>query len=199
MLHTLHLVRHGEVHNPDHVVYADLPGFTLSDLGMRQAQAATAHLADRGADVVVASPLERAVETAAIVARGLEVPVTTDERLTEWRLSNRWAGVRWDDLPERFPGELEAYLATPDVLPFSPEPLADVADRGAAAIAELGARHPGAAAVVVSHMDPVQALRLHLVGRPLAELGDNPPGHATVITLVSDNGAWREASVWTPE
>ena len=45
-MRTIHLIRHGEVHNPDHVVYADLDGFGLSELGRQQARAAAARLAE---------------------------------------------------------------------------------------------------------------------------------------------------------
>ena len=34
---TIHFVRHGEVHNPDHILYERLPGFHLSDRGRRMA------------------------------------------------------------------------------------------------------------------------------------------------------------------
>ncbi|MFQ5427057.1 MAG: histidine phosphatase family protein, partial [Gaiellales bacterium] len=53
MLHTIHLVRHGEVENPDHVVYADLPGFGLSATGSAQAEAAANHLHDKRVQVVL--------------------------------------------------------------------------------------------------------------------------------------------------
>ena len=63
----VYLVRHGEVANPNHVVYADLPGFNLSPLGVRQAHAAGRHLARRPIDAVVTSPLARAVQTATAI------------------------------------------------------------------------------------------------------------------------------------
>ncbi|MEX2419029.1 MAG: histidine phosphatase family protein, partial [Acidimicrobiia bacterium] len=108
MLERLHLVRHGEVANPDGVVYADLPGFSLSAAGRAQAAASARYLQARSPEAVVSSPLDRAMETARAIADAIGVAVTTDDRLLEWRLSGRWAGVRWDDLPSRFPGELEA-------------------------------------------------------------------------------------------
>jgi len=194
VLRRIHLVRHGEVENPGHLVYADLPGFRLSDLGRRQAEAAAARLAPiaRGA-LVVSSPLERAVETALAIARALGTDVRTDPDLTEWRLGQRWAGIAWADLPDRFPGELEAYLAHPDDLEFSPESIAEVADRMAAAVGRLGADHPGAEAVVVSHQDPIQAARLRLTGLPLAALAAGKPAHAEIVTLDAAGDRWIEA------
>lgn len=198
MLRRLHLIRHGEVHNPDHLVYADLPGFALSTRGVTQAEAAAAHLAGRTVDALVSSPLDRARQTTAPIAAVLGLPVAVDERLTEWRLARRWAGTPWDDLPERFPGELEAYLSHPRDLPFASEAIDEVARRMAAVVSDLGRRHPDGAAVLVSHQDPTQALRLHLRGEPLDRLREDPPRHAAVITLERKRTTWREMESWAP-
>jgi len=109
VLSTIHLIRHGEVHNPGHLVYADLPGFHLSRLGRREASATAAHLAAEPIDLIVSSPLERAVETATPLAEMLGLQVRIDDRLTEWGLLTRWAGTVWEDLGKRFPGEVDAY------------------------------------------------------------------------------------------
>ena len=61
----VHLVRHGEVHNPDGVLYGRRDGFHLSDLGRAMAEKAAASLATRDVTVIRSSPLERARETAA--------------------------------------------------------------------------------------------------------------------------------------
>jgi broad specificity phosphatase PhoE len=196
---TLHLVRHGEVHNPDHVVYADLDGFGLSGTGRLQAAAAAGRLATGHVDVLVSSPLQRAVETAQPIAGALDLEPVLDERLTEWGLGRRWAGVGWDDLPDRFPGELDAYLATPTDLAFAPESLSQVAARMEVALSDAGRAHPGGTVVLISHQDPIQALRLSLTGRPLRELHTDKPGHASVITLERSSRRWIETAVWTPQ
>ncbi len=94
----VHFVRHGAVHNPDAVVYGRLPGFPLSIEGQAQARATASHLRRLLATsppFVLASPLTRAQDTAAIVADALDVPVRTDERLVE-------ADSPFDGLPRRF-------------------------------------------------------------------------------------------------
>jgi broad specificity phosphatase PhoE len=106
----VHLIRHGEVDNPHHVVYADLPGYGLSPLGHAQATAAADYLSDLPLRRVISSPLLRARQTAAAIARPHDVPMEIDGALTEWSASLRWAGVRWDELEDVFPGELTAYL-----------------------------------------------------------------------------------------
>ena len=198
MLGRLHLVRHGEVANPRHVCYGDLPGFGLSPAGRAQAEQAAAHLGKLGATLLFTSPLQRAVETAAAIGRRLGRNPVVDPRLTEWRLAMRWNGVVWEDLPEVFPGEVEAYLAHPADLPFSPETLEAAAARVAALVEDLGRHHPGAAAVLVSHQDPVQAARLLLTGADLSALHQRKPSHAAVVTLAPGT-PWREVSVWEPD
>jgi broad specificity phosphatase PhoE len=83
MTTTVHLVRHGQVENPTGVIYGRLPGYHLSERGLLQAQAAAQRLADADIGGVWASPLERAQETAAIIATPHRLDVITDARLTE--------------------------------------------------------------------------------------------------------------------
>lgn len=192
----IHLVRHGEVFNPEHVVYADLDGYELSARGLRQAESAAQWLAARGIGRVVSSPLTRARQTAEILAAAAGVSVVIEEDLTEWRLSQRWAGTVWEALPERFPGELEAYLDHPEQLSFAPEQLAEVGARVAAVVE----RHAGPVpAAFVSHQDPVQAARVALCATPWSDFGAGKPGHAGVVTLAHDGAGWTEIGYWEPE
>ncbi|MBK0296189.1 histidine phosphatase family protein, partial [Bacillus sp. S34] len=79
----IHLVRHGEVHNPDRVLYGRLPGFGLSDLGKQMALASATAWKDAGVDVrrIVASPLQRTQESAAPWSEAFGLDVALDERL----------------------------------------------------------------------------------------------------------------------
>ena len=199
MLQTLHLVRHGEVHNPNHIVYGDLDGYGLSATGREQAAGAAQRLAGVGGDALRSSPLDRAMETATPIAARAGLEIETDDRLTEWRLGMRWAGVRWDDLPTRFPGEIEAYLSRPADLDFAPETIADVAARMVSVVRDLGAEHPGGTAVIVSHQDPIQALRLALTGRPLSDLQIDKVTHGCVVTFAAGSSGWAETASWAPE
>src|SRR6201996_3232502 len=79
----VHLLRHGEVHNPNHVLYGRLPGYHLSANGRMMAVAAADYFDGRPVTALFASPLERAQETATPVAERLGLPITTDERLIE--------------------------------------------------------------------------------------------------------------------
>jgi broad specificity phosphatase PhoE len=194
---TAFLVRHGEVSNPDHLVYADLPGFGLSARGTRQAGSAADHLRVEPIRAVVSSPLRRAWETAGIIALALGITPVGDGDLTEWRLSSRWAGTVWEDLPDRFPGELEAYLDHPEALPFSPESLTEVAARTARSIERWCLRVSGPV-VFVAHQDPIQAARLALTGRDLTSLPQDKPGHGGIVELRAATGTWSEVAHWEP-
>lgn len=193
MAAVVHLIRHGEVENPYEIVYADLAGFGLSEGGRQQATWASTHLAAHPITAVYASPLDRARETARVIAlpHGLE-PLVLPE-VTEWALMTRWAGLPWADLDIHFPGELSAYLDNPLDLDFAPESVPDLALRIGRAVDILADRHPEQEVVVVSHQDPIQAGRLELTGQDLGRLHHDKPRHCEVISLSRSEG-WRQIS-----
>ncbi|MFI6985712.1 histidine phosphatase family protein [Embleya sp. NPDC050154] len=79
----VHLMRHGEVHNPHGILYGRLPDYHLSELGNKMAERVADHLAERDITHVVSSPLERAQETAAPIAGRHNLEIATDDRLIE--------------------------------------------------------------------------------------------------------------------
>lgn len=187
MASTVHLIRHGEVDNPRHTVYADLPGFHLSGRGRRQAAWAADRLAARPIEAVYSSPLDRAAETAAEIAgrRGLEAE--TAPGLTEWALMGRWRGLPWPDLDIHRPGELDAYLTRPLEMDFTPETVEELAVRTGGAVSALAERHPAGEIAAVSHQDAIQAALLLLTGAGLRRLHEAKPRHCEIITLAPGN------------
>src|SRR5690625_4073247 len=90
----LHLVRHGEVHNPERLLYERIPGYGLSDAGRKMARAAAEHVRSEGRAVsrLISSPLQRARESAEPFAELFELTPEPDERVIEpW---NAFAGKR---------------------------------------------------------------------------------------------------------
>src|ERR687889_593553 len=79
----VHLLRHGEVHNPAKVLYGRLPGYRLSEAGEGMAVTAARWFRDKDVTHLVSSPLERAQQTAAPIAEALTLPVSIDDRLIE--------------------------------------------------------------------------------------------------------------------
>lgn len=194
----IHLIRHGEVDNPHHVVYADLPGYGLSATGRSQAADTGEYLAGAPITCVISSPLLRARQTAAAIAgfHGLEIEV--DARLTEWGGGVRWGGVGWEQLDAVFPGELTAYLEEPLNITFGPESLQECGRRAAGAIRDWTERIESGEAVVVSHQDTIHAARLELTGAWRPDYHAGKPEHASVITVVPAPGDWEELKYWAP-
>lgn len=160
----VHLLRHGEVYNPDGVLYGRLPGYHLSERGQQMAEVVAGAIADRDITHVVASPLERAQETAAASAAVLGLPVGSDERLIE--STNQFQGVSFKG------GYLK--LLRPGLLrhlynPFQPswgESYAHVASRMWAAVLDARIAAEGHEALLVSHQLPIWITRLYAEGRP---------------------------------
>ena len=193
----VHLVRHGEVDNPHHVVYADLPGYGLTATGRRQADDCGRHLASRPIVAVISSPLLRATQTAAAIAALHGLDVVTDDQLIEWTVAMRWAGVRWDNLEDVFPDELAAYIRHPYDLPFAAESLHDLGERIGDAVRRAAAID-GGEIVIVSHQDPIHAASLHLTGVWPDDYHDDKPQHCGVVTLEPSPAAYRRVAYWAP-
>ncbi|UVO13564.1 histidine phosphatase family protein [Mycobacterium sp. SVM_VP21] len=181
----VHLIRHGEVHNPDGILYGRLPGFRLSDTGRAQAVAAADLLAHRDIVAVIASPLQRAQETAAPIAARHDLAIDTDEDLIE--SANFFEGKRvspgdgaWRN--PRFWWHLRN--------PFTPswgEPYDQIAARMATAVSKARARGAGHEVVCVSHQLPVWTARQHLTGNRLwHDPRRRECGVGSVTTLIYD-------------
>jgi broad specificity phosphatase PhoE len=159
---TVHLVRHGEVFNPRKVLYGRLPGFRLSRDGERQAEVTATYLARHDIAAVIASPLDRARQTAAPIAAAHDLPVEVDPRLIESR--NVFEGTR----VEPGPGLLRHPAAWKHVRnPLRPswgEPYDEIARRMLAAVHEWHDTYPGREVVLVSHQLPVWITRRALEG-----------------------------------
>jgi len=193
----VHLVRHAEVDNPDHLVYGSMSGFGLSPHGLEQARRVGRYLGPRAVVAIWSSPLERSLRTAEEIAARSGVPVRVDPDLTEWQLMDRWKGHRWNGIAEAFPGELEAYLDHPENLEFEGETLDNLAERVAAVARRLDSEHPHGDVVIVSHQDAIQSGRLRLVGADLATLHDDKPSNGAVVSL-RPGATWKEETIWEP-
>ncbi|MEB3049389.1 histidine phosphatase family protein [Mycolicibacter sp. MYC123] len=161
----VHLVRHGEVYNPDGILYGRIPGFRLSETGRGQAIAAAEMLADRDIVAVIASPLQRAQETAAPIAARHDLPVDVDDNLIE--STNIFEGKRVSpgDGVWRSP-RLWWHLRNP-IRPSWGEPYDQIAARMVTAVDKARARAAGHEVVCVSHQLPVWTVRQYLSGEKL--------------------------------
>jgi broad specificity phosphatase PhoE len=156
-LTVVHLMRHGEVHNPGGVLYGRAPGYHLSELGRKMAERVAEHLADRDIRYVVASPLERAQETATPIAAAHALSLATDERLIE--AQNRFEGKTFGvgDGALRKPANWK-YLTNP-FRPSWGEPYVEQVVRMMAALGAARDAARGHEAVCVSHQLPIWVVR----------------------------------------
>jgi broad specificity phosphatase PhoE len=156
----VHVLRHGEVFNPEKILYGRLPGYLLSDLGTKMALAASDSLAGRDVTHVVASPLERAQQTAEPFAKQFGLEVATDDRLIE--SDNFFEGKRVSvgDGVLRNP-RYWARLWNP-FRPSWGEPYREIAERMLAAVHAAREAAEGHEAVCVSHQLPIWTLRRYL-------------------------------------
>jgi broad specificity phosphatase PhoE len=190
---TVHLIRHGEVENPRGIVYGRLPGYNLSERGKLQAAGASERLRRAPVGVVWSSPLERALETAHIIAEPHSIEVVTDERLTE-------SDTTFEGLTRSILGLLRSprhwWSVRNPVRPSWGETFAEIGVRMVAAVDEAMAVAGGRDVVIVSHQTPVLVARLALArrrGPPWLRGAQCETG--SITTLVFDD--WRVTATYS--
>ncbi|WP_284980143.1 histidine phosphatase family protein [Arthrobacter sp. fls2-241-R2A-200] len=186
---TVHLLRHGEVHNPDGVLYGRLPEFHLSERGRDMARMLAEHFVARataGAKIsyLAASPLTRAQETAMPTSEALGLEIHTEPRIIE--AENHFQGLH-PTKAEFLKPKHWWYFWNP-LQPSWGEPYKQQAARVLAAVqdARTAAIHlagDGAEAILVSHQLPIWATRLTAEGRSLAH--DPRKRECTLASLTS--------------
>ena len=182
MDHLIFLLRHGAIDNPPPRRFLGRSDLPLNADGVRQARDLARWMGVLPFRRVCASPLSRAVETAALVSGRPAAAIERVETLVEIDLG-AWEGLSLAEVQVRFPGEYEqrgqdlAAYRTPGGESFS-----EVADRACPALADLARDTPGPL-LVVAHMGVNRAVLSRLLGRPLAHLLDIPQAYAAVNVL----------------
>ncbi|WP_372494518.1 bifunctional RNase H/acid phosphatase [Actinoallomurus purpureus] len=162
------LLRHGETPYSGERRFAGVGDIPLTDTGLAQARAAGDALAGRGIDVIVTSPLKRTRQTAQEVAQAIDVPVRVEEDLRETDFGD-WEGYTFAEVRERWPAEMDAWLADPSVAPPFGESFAATLQRVRTARDKLLVRFRKQTVLVVSHVTPIKMLvRLALDAPPSA-------------------------------
>ncbi|MEU8028953.1 bifunctional RNase H/acid phosphatase [Streptomyces sp. NPDC049099] len=166
---TFVLLRHGETPLTPQKRFSGSGGTdpSLSAAGREQAHRVAEALARRGTvQAVVASPLTRTRETAAAVAARLGLEVTIEDGLRETDFG-AWEGLTFGEVRERYPDDLNAWLADPEAHPTGGgESFAETATRIAATRDKLIAAHAGRTVLLVSHVTPIKTLVRLALGAP---------------------------------
>ncbi|MFD9246394.1 histidine phosphatase family protein, partial [Streptomyces sp. NPDC059556] len=172
---TFVLLRHGETALTPEKRFSGSGGTDpeLSAAGLRQAEAVAEALAARGTvQEIVSSPLTRCRQTAAAVAARLGLDVRVEQGLRETDFG-AWEGLTFGEVRERYPEDLDAWLASPKAAPTGGgESFATVARRVAATRDRLTAAHAGRTVLLVTHVTPIKTLiRLALGAPPESRVG----------------------------
>ncbi len=155
----VHLLRHGHVYNPDKILYGRLPGFHLSEAGRRMAQAVADDLLARNVDIrrVVASPLQRAQETAGPIAEAFGLSIDTEPRIIE--AGNDFAGGPLPSGPKDLLNLKSLWMMRNPLRPSWGEPYKEQTARMWAALRDAAAATPEGETIMVSHQLPIWVAR----------------------------------------
>lgn len=163
----IHLVRHGEVHNPKGVLYGRLPNFSLSVRGEEMALAAAMELKASGAKVtrILSSPLTRTLQSAKPISQQFNVPIEVEDALIEPTniFEGHVVGVKTLLRNPKFLAKLYD--------PFTPswgEPFSQIASRLTGAMEKAWRETPSGEVVMVSHQLPIWMVHRSSSGKPLA-------------------------------
>ncbi len=159
----VHLIRHGEVHNPTGVLYGRLAGFNLSELGAQMAERVADWLGTNDVTHLVASPLERAQQTATPIAKRFGLDIETDERVIE--AGNSFEGKIFGVGDGALLHPRSWWLLRNPTTPSWGEPYKQIAARMTAAIHDARDAAVGHETVIVSHQLPVWVARLAVESR----------------------------------
>ena len=197
---TIHFVRHGEVHNPDHILYERLPGFHLSDRGRRMVEATARYLAaspqTNTAAAVYSSPLDRTRETAQAILTALNetrmarneepLELVTDQRIIE--AGNNFRGTRIGHGEGALWRNGNWKLVTNLWKPSWGESYRQIAARVSAFAQEKVREHAGQQIIVVSHESPIWSYR-HLLetGHPEHNMLLRHTALASVTSITYDS------------
>jgi broad specificity phosphatase PhoE len=195
----IHLIRHGEVHNPDGVLYGRLPHFALSEAGHKMAATAAQELVASKAKIthLYTSPLLRTRESSEPIKDAFGLEPAVDERLIE--PYNIFEGKRVSAGTILLRPNLLFHLRNPS-RPSWGEPYEAVLERMMSALNHIADEAQGDEVAVVTHQLPIWMVHLHLAGENLPH---NPRqrrcGLSSITTVERDGkGIWSEVSYREP-
>ncbi len=161
----VHVLRHGEVHNPRGILYGRLPGFRLSVAGEAQARAVASVRAEHDITQGGGARRQRAQETATPIAEAHKLDIVTDENLIE--AGNEFEGLKVAVGDGALSRPRHWWKLRDPFTPSWGEPYLQIAHRMLAAVNAARVAAVGHEAVVVSHQLPVWTLRRFLQGERL--------------------------------
>ena len=183
----VHLVRHGEVHNPDKILYGRIPGYHLSSRGHSQAARTARTFEGHDVTYLLASPLRRAQETAQPISEVTGLDVGVDKTLLE--SGNRFEGLRTKGWRSQLWNPVRWPLMKNPLEPSWGEPYRDIAKRMLGAVDRAREAAAGHEAILVSHQLPIVMVQRSVAGKSLPHAPWNRRCElASVTSLVFRDG-----------
>ncbi len=195
------LIRHGQAtFNVEHRLPGQLPGIPLTDEGRRQAQRTGEALAGLPIGTIITSPLERARETAALIAQGRDIPFQVEPDLADTNVG-KWAGMNYNELAKN-DAEWQTYVRQMAAAPPGVESSLDVQAR-AVRVVERARRAPdlGEYVALVAHADVIKLILAYYTGMPTTCVHFLQIDNASVSLLAFGEGEQPPAVLalnWTP-
>lgn len=185
---TLYLIRHGESQANEKDVFIGHTDLELTDLGRRQAQVTAEYLKEVTPDVIYASDLKRAYDTAEATAKQYGMEVCTELGLREI-FAGSWEYVPFAQLTVECP-ETFSQVWCKDIANArcdGGESVAEVYDRVSQTIRTLAQRHPDNTVFIFSHATPIRTFAVYAQGKPASEVAVLPwPSNASVTKVAFD-------------
>jgi probable phosphoglycerate mutase len=190
MQNLIYLLRHGEIDKPEPRRFLGQSDLPLNDNGIRQAMALGEQLKAIEFSQVFCSPLQRAVQTAALVSGRHPDVIEQIAALKEINLG-AWEGLTVAEVRARFPGAYEQRgLALENFRPKDGESFGDLAARCCPALLALAAKAPGPV-LIVAHAGVNRVLLSRLRHQPLQQLLEIPQDYGAVNLLIRTSGSVR--------
>ncbi|AKF26494.1 hypothetical protein YH66_02450 [[Brevibacterium] flavum] len=162
----VHLVRHGEVHNPEKILYGRMPGYRLSSRGRSQAARTAASFEGHDVTYIAASPLQRVQETSEPFIKVTGLELITDEDLLE--AGNRFEGLRTKGWRSQLWNPVRWPLMYNPTLPSWGEHYTDILERMMVAVERARVAAEGHEAILVTHQLPIVCVQRHARGQSLS-------------------------------
>lgn len=172
------LVRHAEVYNPNKIVYARLPRFNLSKVGLFQAERLKKFFKKENINTIYSSPLLRARKTAQIIADGKIIKIS--KYFNEINFV-KWQGLKYN---QKIINEIRQYTRHPQKTNYFGESLEEAQERMIIGLKRLAKKEKGRKIVIVSHADPIILTVLYFLKKPTNQLDNTPCQHASIYKLI---------------
>jgi len=167
-------LRHAQAkNNVERILAGRTEGFSLTQIGLTQAEKIAKFLKPLNISAIYSSPIERAITTAKIAAQSLDLEIKTDPRLTEIEMG-MFSGMFYEDMFAKHGNVfLKFYQDNPVIEENGVEPFSNVKKRVLDMVNHCSKEHKGENVLLVTHMDPIKAMIstiLHLKPESLYEL-----------------------------